>query len=132
MTGRHTAQTRIDFGQERPQMQLPGKQSAGEIAHYPGLNVPRLDAAISNGLLPRLDNHVAQRSPFLFEIALKIRAPDSQDIDWLRHNPIVGANKPLGNPRVREVPQQRYGLPTRVRLLAGHLRLCHSGSASTD
>src|SRR5437660_10401616 len=69
-----------------------GKLAAVEIANRTRLNFARVDLGVINRLLAGLNDQMPDGFPFLFQVALKIRAPTADNINWLAHNIVNLAN----------------------------------------
>jgi hypothetical protein len=78
---RNTAQFRVDLRDERAELKLLCKLACVEIADRTGLNFRRINFRVVDCLLAGLDNDVPDRFSFLLQVALKIGAPATKNVD---------------------------------------------------
>ena len=82
----NAAQLRVDFGEQRPEVELAGKQAAGEIPDDAGGDVARFNSPRGDGLAPRLADDVAQPLALLDEVPLEVRTRGADQINGCWHS----------------------------------------------
>src|SRR2546423_426779 len=86
MQRRNAAESVINLSQERSQMQLSGKESAGKIADHAGLEVAWVNACVRDGGARGFHDDVADGPALLLEITLEVGASGADDVNRLRHD----------------------------------------------
>ena len=77
-------QFRVDFGNERAEMELPGELAGIEIPNRRSLNFRRVDLRIIERFAAGFLDHVADRFAFLFEVALKVGSARRRECKLVR------------------------------------------------
>src|SRR5688572_14307722 len=81
MHGRNPVQLWVDLGNERAQMKLLGKLPGIEITNRRRLDLRRIDLGVIDRLSARLRDQVADRFPFLLQVALKIGPAAAENVN---------------------------------------------------
>jgi hypothetical protein len=80
---RNPAQFRIDLRNKRAKLQLFRKLPRVEIANRTCLNFCRIDLRIVDRLFTGFNNDVPDRFPLFLEVALKVRAPAAENVNFV-------------------------------------------------
>src|SRR5205085_11355012 len=81
MHRRNTMKLRIDFGNERAEMQLFCELPGVEITNRSRLNFGRISFRVGECLLSGLGNEVSDCFPFFFQVALKVGASAAENVN---------------------------------------------------
>jgi hypothetical protein len=78
-------QFRIDLRNKRAELQLLCKLASIEIPNRACLNFARIDLRVFNRLFAGLDDDVPDGFAFLLQVALKIRPPAAEDVNFIHY-----------------------------------------------
>src|SRR5688572_27106712 len=93
MHGRDSVQSRIDFRHKGAEMQLFRELSADEIPHRRRFDLRWIDLRVRDGLPARFRNQVADRFPFLLQVALKISSAAAENVNRFHNRSYKGSKK---------------------------------------
>src|SRR5437867_10354358 len=86
MHRRDAAQFRIDFRNKRAELQLFCELARVEVAYCARLDFSRVDLRAVDRFFSSLSDDVPDRFALLFQVALKIRAPAAENVDFVHGN----------------------------------------------